>query len=469
MSENHAKLIKLISAVLGAAGAVICTVMAFAAAEETLAKVLFLLLAAVFLALIYPLFQLGNLVQELHEQSKKLSLLATRQSKLVKTMDSTGRYAPAQKTAPKVPTGETTAYMAFELAKANKAADPGMETISVPIPKRNRPTPPRETTPKCVDEKTGEVMSYDQTIERKVASRMTVGKDTIEQKRGYRAVSQFMHSMFHQSTLSAGGLHTVAVTAGGRVRAEGHNSYGQCNVSEWENVLAVAAGTHHTVALKEDGTCVACGYNGSGQCAVENWNTIAGVAAGTSHTVGLLANGTCVAIGDNTYGQCNVMDWTEIIAVTASANCTIGLKQDGTLVGVGSNTEGGWGAIKWGGLIDVATGSFHTVGLRGDGTCLAVGNNANKQCEVSRWKGIRAVAAGAFHTVALRSDGTVIAIGHNGHGQCNTSEWRDIVAIAAGRNHTAALTRSGRVFAVGDNTYNQCFVQNMNDIKVNVQ
>ncbi len=466
MSENHAKILQFMSAFLGAAGAVVCAVMAFADATETLPRVLWLLLAAVFLLLIYPLCKIGSMMEDLVEQNKKLSLLATRQSKLLKSVEAT-RYAPTQRNMNKVPAGETTAYMAYDAERAIRETG-----VSAGASQKTSAEMPTETSPaqpaKFVDTRTGEVLS-DENTPRPSARRMTVGKDTIEQKRGYRAVSQFMHSMFHQSTIAAGGLHTVAVTAGGRVRAEGYGNYGQCDVSSWESILAVAVGTHHTVGLREDGTCVACGYNGSGQCAVENWNTIAAIAAGTSHTVGLLANGTCIAVGDNTYGQCNVLDWTEIIAITASANCTIGLRQDGTLVGVGTNTDGGWAAIKWGGIIDVAAGGFHTVGLKSDGTCLAVGNNANKQCEVSRWKDITAVAAGAFHTVGLKKDGTVIAIGHNGHGQCNTKDWRDIVAISAGRNHTVALTSSGRVFAVGDNTYNQCFVQNMNDIKVNIK
>lgn len=472
MSETHAKFIKFLSAFLGAIGAAVCIILALTVVSETSAKVLLLVLAAVFLLIVYPMYKVGSLMEELAEQNKKLTLLANRQAKLLKTVDSSSKYSPMNKNAPKSASTDTSAFTPVEAERTLKYTN--METISVPVPPKRQPEPTGElphefaATTNRLNAQTGEVELLSKTLEHKrPPRRMTVSEETIELKRGYRAISQLMHTMFHQTTIAAGGLHTVAVAAGGHVYAEGHGKYGQCNVAAWDHILAVAAGTHHTVGLHEDGTCVACGYNGSGQCEVDCWNTIAAIAAGTSHTVGLLANGTCVAVGDNTYGQCNVMDWTDIIAIVANANCTIGLKHDGTVVGVGANTDGGWGAIKWGGIVDVAAGGFHTVGLKADGTCVAVGNNANKQCDVSRWRDVQAVAAGAFHTVGLKKDGTVIAIGHNGHGQCNTSEWREIVAIAAGRNHTIALTRSGRVFAVGDNTYNQCFVQNMNDVKVN--
>ncbi len=457
MSETHAKFIQILSAFLGAAGAVICVVMAFAVASGTLAKILFLLLAAVFLLMVYPLYKIGNIARALAEQNKRLSVLATRQAKLLKEAESE-KYTPAHKNPP----------IGDEYARGDSGAErvvtPTSKKTNPPAaPARPKPTP----TVKRLNEETGEILTVAAEERKRQSNRMTVGKATIEMKRGYRANSQMLHTVFPQATISAGGFHTVAVAADGHVHAEGLRKYGQCDVSSWENIVAVAAGSHHTVGLREDGTCVAVGYNGGGQCDIECWNTIASIAAGTHHTVGLLPNGTCIAVGDNTYGQCNVFEWTNIVAIAANGNCTLGLRHDGTLICVGANTDGGHACVQWDTLVDIAAGGFHTVGLRSDGTCVAVGNNANKQCDVARWREIVAVAAGAFHTVGLRRDGTVVSIGHNGHGQCNTSEWREIVAISAGRNHTIALTRSGRVFAVGDNTYNQCFVQNMNDVKVN--
>ena len=56
--------------------------------------------------------------------------------------------------------------------------------------------------------------------------------------------------------------------------AVGWNKYGQCNVSEWRDIVAVAAGCAYTIGLKSDGTVVAVGDNEYGQCGVSDWHSI---------------------------------------------------------------------------------------------------------------------------------------------------------------------------------------------------
>ena len=54
------------------------------------------------------------------------------------------------------------------------------------------------------------------------------------------------------------------------------NYAGQCDVSGWRDIVAVAAGKFHTVGLKRDGTGVAVGYNKYSQCDVIGWTDIGG-------------------------------------------------------------------------------------------------------------------------------------------------------------------------------------------------
>ena len=56
--------------------------------------------------------------------------------------------------------------------------------------------------------------------------------------------------------------------------AVGKNDEGQCNVSGWTDIVAVAAGSGHTVGLKRDGSVVAVGVNGFCQCNVSDWTNI---------------------------------------------------------------------------------------------------------------------------------------------------------------------------------------------------
>ena len=109
--------------------------------------------------------------------------------------------------------------------------------------------------------------------------------------------------------IDCGTYHTVGLKSDGTVVATGDNNYGRCNVSNWNNIVAVACGTYHTVGLKSDGTVVATGGNNYGQCNVSNWNNIVAVACGYHHTVGLKSDGTVVATGYNNDGRCNVTSW----------------------------------------------------------------------------------------------------------------------------------------------------------------
>src|SRR3954464_575855 len=82
-------------------------------------------------------------------------------------------------------------------------------------------------------------------------------------------------------------------------------------VKRWPKATK-AAGRRHTVGLKSDGTVTAVGWNAYGQCNVSDWRDIVAIAAGCAHTVGLKSDGKVVAVGDNEYDQCNVSCWRGI-------------------------------------------------------------------------------------------------------------------------------------------------------------
>ena len=54
----------------------------------------------------------------------------------------------------------------------------------------------------------------------------------------------------------------------------GFNEYGQCDVGQWTDIVAICAGGWHTVGLKADGTLVAVGRNENGQCDVQEWSSM---------------------------------------------------------------------------------------------------------------------------------------------------------------------------------------------------
>ena len=134
------------------------------------------------------------------------------------------------------------------------------------------------------------------------------------------------------------GENLVILRFDGTVLASGNNDFGQCNISNWNDIYEIGAGVAHTVGLKKDETVVATGNNDYGQCNVSKWENIKAIGAGNFHTVGLKEDGTVVATGNNDFGQCNVSKWTNIIKIKVGENFTIGLQEGNKEFVVGKRT-----------------------------------------------------------------------------------------------------------------------------------
>lgn len=257
-------------------------------------------------------------------------------------------------------------------------------------------------------------------------------------------------------TIAAGNNFTVAVKSDGTVLAVGENRDGQCNVGEWNNIVAVTAGYGHTVGLRSDGTVVAVGYNQSGACDVNNWRDIVAISAGDFYTMGVRSDGTVVYTGNTP--KCSVfMDWQNIVAVRGGTDHTVGLKSNGTVLAVGDIDWHQCKVSDWKKITDIGSGHRYTVGLQKNGTLIQTGFE-KKNCSGNEWRDIVAISANADHFVALRSDGTVLAAGDNSNGQCEVKDWKNIVAVCAGRLHTIGLRSDGTVVAAGRSFEGQCNV-----------
>ena len=222
--------------------------------------------------------------------------------------------------------------------------------------------------------------------------------------------------------------NTVGLKANGTVVAEGSNINGECEVSDWQDIVAVSVGFGHTVGLKSDGTVVAVGDNDDGECKVSGWRDIVAISAGSSHTVGLKSDGTVVAVGDNANGECKVSDWRDIVAVSAGSSHTVGLKSDGTVVAMGRADYGKCKVSDWRDIVAVSAGGSHTIGLKSDGTVVMAGycDDCNK---VSGWRDIVAVSSGLGCIMGLKSNGTVVAARKRHSGVLNWKLFQSAEAI----------------------------------------
>ena len=242
------------------------------------------------------------------------------------------------------------------------------------------------------------------------------------------------------------------------------------NVSKWTDIVAVERDygySGHIVGLKTNGTVVAAGDNAFGQCDVSDWTDIISVTCHSfygsipnrnanymySCTFGLKCDGTVVVTGDP---WCDLSDWTDIVALSISNFHVVGLKPDGTVVAVGyqPDTEGILSAryelSGWQDIIAIDTTDYSTFGLKSDGTMVVAGNPyIFRDMDVSDWTDIVAFDATGGTTVGLKSDGTMVAVGTNQGGNCEVSGWQDIVAFAANEYETIGLKSDGTLVAVG--------------------
>lgn len=249
--------------------------------------------------------------------------------------------------------------------------------------------------------------------------------------------------------IAAGYAHTLAVRSDGTVKAGGDNSYGRCNVQNWNEIVSVAAGTGHSVGLRADGTVVAVGDNADGQCNVETWTDIIAIAAGYKHTVGLRADGTVVAAGNNNYQQCNVSSWSGIKSIGCGVYHTLGILEDGTVIAVGDNSKGQCNVSAWRDILRVEGGYYHTVGLKENQTVVAVGDNKYGQCDVGGFAHVTQITCGEYCTIALTEQTNVLSAGLNDETRAAVAGWNQLSDISAANNHVAGYGADETIYEAG--------------------
>lgn len=258
----------------------------------------------------------------------------------------------------------------------------------------------------------------------------------------------------HGRILAISGSHAVGLRSDGTVLATGDNGYGQCDVQDWFDVIAVAAKGNHTIGLHKNGTVVAVGDNRRGQCDVEDWSDIVAVTAGYNHTVGLKRDGTVVAVGENEDGRCDVGRWSGITAIAAGDNFTLGVSADGTVYKAGKDHWQVYKYIDWSGIISLAADAHEFVGLRANGSV-----TGRRDC--TKWTEIVAVAVSQYAAFGLKVDGTVLNSQQSQYQNvpCEAvKEWKDIVAISAAYKGVMGVRKDGSVVAVNDDASDKCDV-----------
>lgn len=244
----------------------------------------------------------------------------------------------------------------------------------------------------------------------------------------------------------------------------------------------IAAGAYHTVLLHADGTVSACGDNTYGQCNVGSWKNIVQISAGAYHTVGLKADGTVVAVGDNTYGQCEVSGFEDIVEIACADTDTYALSSAGRVSMCGYHKYDS--ITRAADVASIYAGSYAVTAEAANGTFIS----SHKTYQPESGSRVLALGIGTGYLLSLSPDGTLVAsfetekdgeniaffdAGPNGviatdiNGRVwshffrssDRIDFSNLVGVsqcAAGTEHYVFLTEDGRVLAYGDNSFGQC-------------
>jgi alpha-tubulin suppressor-like RCC1 family protein len=293
--------------------------------------------------------------------------------------------------------------------------------------------------------------------------------------------------MIRAESISGGSFHTCALTTAGSVKCWGRNGLGELgdgtNISSatpvdvvglGSGIAAVSAGGLHSCALTTSGAVKCWGENQYGQLG-DGTNTysttpvnvvglgsgIATVSAGAGHSCAVTTAGAVKCWGSNAIGQ--LEDGT-------NANSTTPVEVVGLGSGVATVSAGGahscavttTGAVKCWGINGSGAPGFG-IGLLGDGT---TADSSTPVDVLGLGSGVTTVSAGDGHSCAVTTAGAVKCWGDNDSGDLgdgtitNSVAPVDVVglgsgvtAVSAGWSHTCAVTTAGAVKCWGGSPY----------------
>lgn len=231
----------------------------------------------------------------------------------------------------------------------------------------------------------------------------------------------------------------------GTVMAIGEDVCGECEVSDWADIIDVEMGGNFSVGLKEDGTVVVAGYDYY-LSDIYKWKDVVAIEASPDDVLGLKTDGTVAVAGFSEDILREVSKWKNIVEIYSFDREFVGLKEDGTLVSSSWTRE----VAGLEDVVAVSLGEYTTVVLQSGGTVDTYG--VEDYISISNMEDIVAVSAGPFHFLGLKEDGTVVAqvtYGDDERDCCDVSGWRNVVEVHAGSECSVGLTSNGSVLVAG--------------------
>lgn len=243
-------------------------------------------------------------------------------------------------------------------------------------------------------------------------------------------------SIFSNTTLSSGGLHSCAILDNGSVKCWGRGNRGQMG---------------NNLSTENNPTPILTNNLGAGRTAVS-------ISSGGEHTCAILDNGSVICWGNGATNQMgtgeggmtkypptltsSLGDGRTAVALSAGRDHTCAILDNGSIVCWGADGDG-----------QLGDGIRTNLGTPTQTTGLGAGRTAI------------AISAGEGHTCAILDNGSVLCWGRNGEGQLGNGAatvdqvspiltsslgpGRTAVALGLGKEHTCALLDNGHVSCWG--------------------
>jgi uncharacterized repeat protein (TIGR02543 family) len=298
--------------------------------------------------------------------------------------------------------------------------------------------------------------------------------------------------------VSAGQLHSLAVTTNGRVYAWGHGSSGQLGngstsnrtsptlisfpgILSGETIQTVIAGQLHSLAVTTNGRVYAWGNGSSGQ--LGNGSTSNSSTPSLVNFTGLLSGETIQQVSGGAYHSISVTTSGRIYAWGYNGDGQLG---DETYTNRSLPTLISLTGLQGGETVQtVLAGSYHSLALTTNSRVYTWGSNGYGQLgsgtslnrrtpTVIPFTGLQVsetvqhIIAGNFHFLVVTSTGRLFTWGYNGDGQLGNGSTNNLSSptlisftglqsgetlqhVGAGAYHSFVVTSTGRLFAWGSN------------------
>jgi alpha-tubulin suppressor-like RCC1 family protein len=254
--------------------------------------------------------------------------------------------------------------------------------------------------------------------------------------------------------VALGKTHVVAVSAEHTVYAGGADDAFQCNVSGWQDVVAVAAGDAHTLGLKADGTVLAAGSNAYDQCDILHLKNVTGVYAFGHDSVFVFADGTATSVGRSKW---DLSAFENIVSISHYPEGVIGIREDGTLQlacytgDEDMKREQEWLLAQTDVVQVISTYINGSILLKKDGRLYKSGEPDNY---FAQWRGVVSVTNVTDGFAILNDDGTVRILSYDrAKPRISTyaDRWSNIKAIYGGYRRLIGLTRDSHLVSACTN------------------